>query len=137
MTSFTHTYDGDLRVTAQHTGNHTTLQTDAPQDNNGKGELFSPTDLLATSWMNCILTVLGIAMDQGNLPKRDMSGTVTKVMGDHPRVIRQLKGELTILGGANLDAATREKLKHIALNCPVAKSLSDDLDQHLTITYAG
>lgn len=126
-------YKGDLRTEAEHLQSGTKLLTDAPTDNNGKGEAFSPTDLLATALGSCMLTIMGIASRTHGF---DIEGTVvntTKVMGTAPRRVVEIVVEL------NFPHDYEEKHKHIieaaAKECPAANSLHPDLKQTIIFNY--
>ena len=128
------TYLGDLRTKNQHLKSGSTYQTDAPTDNNGKGEAFSPTDTVATGLASCVLTVMGIkALDMG----LDMSGTtaeVTKTMASNPRRIAKI--EVTILFPFEADNKTKNILERTAETCPVHHSLHPDIEKVVTFRYA-
>lgn len=127
------TYLGDLRTKNQHLISGATYQTDAPTDNNGKGEAFSPTDTVATGLASCVLTVMGIkARDMG----LDMSGTtaeVTKTMASDPRRIAKI--EVNILFPFEADDKTKKILERSAETCPVHYSLHPDIEKVVTFTY--
>lgn len=133
MTTATVTYQGNLRTQAIHLQSNTTIITDAPTDNHGKGEAFSPTDLVASSLASCMLTIMGIkAADLGV----DLTGTtaqVTKTMQANPRAISQLDIGMTFAN--KFDDRTQTILKHAALTCPVAKSLHPDIVQNVTFNW--
>ncbi len=121
-------YKGELRTTAVHLKSGQQIITDAPVDNNGKGEAFSPTDLLATSLGTCMLTVMGIVAKRHNI---DMDGTkveVLKVMADSPRRVAEVQIEMHFPKN-NYTQKEKELLEHTALACPVAKSLHPDIKQ--------
>jgi len=119
-------YQGELRVAATHGPSGASLHTDAPIDNHGKGESFSPTDLVATGLGSCMATVMGIHAQKENLDLKGMRITVEKLMtATGPRKIRQLKVRLELPHPLKPEAADR--LKEIALNCPVALSLNADI----------
>ena len=119
-------YQGSLRTEAQHLQSGNTLITDAPKDNNGKGEAFSPTDLIATAAVSCMLTIMGIKARNLNLTIDGARGSVEKVMSANPRRIRQLNITITIPSG---DISDRQKkvLEAVADACPVHKSLHPDM----------
>lgn len=126
-------YRGSLRCEATHIQSSTTILTDAPVDNHGKGEAFSPTDLVATALAGCMLTIIGIS---GQTHQFEVEGTrveVTKVMGTAPRRIVEIKVDLYLPGEYN------DKQKRIieasAKECPVANSLHPDLVQNVTFHY--
>jgi putative redox protein len=120
-------YEGDLRCSAQHGPSHTLLNTDAPVDNFGKGESFSPTDLLATSLGTCMVTTMGIVARKNQWALHDVAVHVKKPMtADPPRKVSRLVVQIVVDAScsAKLDAATRRTLEDTAHTCPVALSLS-------------
>ena len=127
------TYLGDLRTNATHLPSKSEFITDAPIDNQGKGEAFSPTDSVATALASCLLTIMGI---KGNYLQIDLTGTtaaVTKIMGVEPRRIIEVKIDVTFLKG--FDSKTQNILERAALTCPVANSLHPDLIQNITFNW--
>jgi putative redox protein len=119
------TYLGGLRTEATHLQSGTKIITDAPTDNKGKGEAFSPTDLLAESLAGCMLTTMGIAADMHGI---DIDGTeceVTKVMAANPRRVAEIITNLKF--PKNYTDKEKEILEKAALGCPVAVSLHPDL----------
>jgi len=125
------TYDGDLRCTATHAPSGATLVTDAPVDNHGKGESFSPTDLLATSTLTCIMTILAIRAESRGLDLNGMHGHVEKHMVGGPRRVGRLVAEVVLPDG--LDKEGRAWLIADAASCPVTRSISDGLDLDLHV----
>lgn len=128
-------YNGELRCLATHQPSGTVLATDAPKDNHGKGESFSPTDLVATALGTCILTMMGIAAQSMQI---DLSGTkvvVRKEMVAKP--IRRI-GTLavTIDVPLSLGEAQRQKLIHVAMTCPVHKSMHPDVQLPIEFRWA-
>jgi len=123
------TYLGGLRTEAQHLASQEIIITDAPKDNQGKGEAFSPTDLVATALASCMITIMGIkARDLGI----DLTGTqaeITKIMGTEPRRISALQIQLTF--NSSFDSKTQTLLERAALTCPVAHSLHPDIRQEV------
>ena len=120
------TYDGNLRCTATHSPSGKQLITDAPIDNKGKGESFSPTDLLATSILTCIMTIVAIRADSKNLDVTGMSGSVEKTMAANPRRISNLDVIIRLPSG--LDEESRSWLITEGCNCPVCVSVSENMD---------
>lgn len=120
-------YEGDLRTNATHLESGTRLETDAPTDNQGKGERFSPTDLVATALGNCMLTIMGIkARDIGV----DLKGTtldITKIMVAEPRRIGEIKINFHFPPTLSTDEKQRTILERAAMTCPVIESLHPDL----------
>lgn len=125
------TYQGDLRTSAIHLQSSNEIITDAPIDNQGKGEAFSPTDLLATSLASCMLTIIGIKACDMDI---DIAGTtvdVTKVMAAEPRRVSEI--HITITFNQKLDNRTQKIFYNTALTCPVAQSIHPDIIQKVTI----
>lgn len=131
-------YQGELRCSATHGPSKTTLVTDAPVDNHGKGESFSPTDLVATALGSCILTTMRIVAQRHNI---DLSGTrihVVKEMVQQPvRRIGALPVKVTFPAdkAAQLSAADRTLLENAARHCPVYQSLHPDVGHPLEFIY--
>lgn len=122
MTNITCTYTGDLHCEAIHSGSGATLSTDAPLDNEGKGEAFSPTDLLATSLATCMLTIMGITARSRDWSLEGASASVDKVMStDGPRRIDTLR--VTLQLPEQLDDDQRALLQRVAEQCPVKRSI--------------
>ncbi|WP_113637415.1 OsmC family protein [Nubsella zeaxanthinifaciens] len=128
------TYQGSLRTVSVHLSSGNEIITDAPIDNQGKGEAFSPTDLLATSLGNCMLTIIGIAAKNYDFSIDGATAEVTKVMAQDPRRVSEI--HVTLQFPAN---AYSEKQKAIiersAKTCPVSYSLHPDIKQELTFLY--
>ena len=122
MTQITCTYTGDLHCEAIHSGSGAVLSTDAPLDNEGKGEAFSPTDLLATSLGTCMLTIMGITARSRGWSIEGASASVDKVMSaDGPRRIETLR--VTLQLPEALDQDQRALLQRVAEQCPVKRSI--------------
>ncbi|MCF8257922.1 MAG: OsmC family protein [Flavobacteriales bacterium] len=127
-------YEGELSTGASHVQSGTVIRTDAPKDNQGLGRAFSPTDLLATALGSCMLTIMGI---RARTAGHDINGTtakVTKVMGEQPRRVAEVIIEMEVMD-RDLAEKDRQALEHAALNCPVAKSLSEHLKQTVRFSY--
>ncbi len=134
MTTSKVTYQGHLRTTAIHLQSNNEIITDAPIDNQGKGEAFSPTDLLATSLASCMLTIIGIKAADMDI---DITGTiaeVTKVMAADPRRVSKVHIVMTFM--QTLDDRTQKIFYNTALGCPVAQSIHPDITQNLTFSVA-
>ncbi len=130
MTTIHCRYGGDLRCTAQHGPSATTLETDAPTDNQGKGERYSPTDLVATSLASCILTVMGIVANRHGWDLEGSSARVEKTMtSSGVRRIAQL--EVWIELPASLDADAFRLLQRAGEGCPVKCSLEGSVPMAL------
>ena len=129
-------YEGGLRCAATHGPSGQTLQTDAPVDNHGRGESFSPTDLVATALGACMATIMGIAAERHQLDLRGMQIEVTKVMSaDLPRRIAKLI--TTIKVPLPPEHAQRALLENAALTCPVHKSLSAEMEKPVDFEWVG
>lgn len=128
-------YQGQLKTEAEHRLSGKTISTDAPPDNNGKGEAFSPTDLLATSLATCMVTTMGISADQHNLILDDVVVYVSKEMAKSPRRIDTISLEIDV-SGPNLTDGQKQLLEEAARNCPVAQSLSEHVKQEVTFEYS-
>lgn len=131
MTTSKVTYQGDLRTTAIHLQSNNEIITDAPVDNQGKGEAFSPTDLLATSLASCMLTIIGIKACDMDIDIAGATAEVTKVMSADPRRVSEVHVAITF--NKQLDEKTQKIFYNTALTCPVAKSIHPDIIQRVTI----
>ena len=127
-------YLGELRVSSTHIASNTEIITDAPVDNNGKGESFSPTDLVATALSTCMITVMGIYAEKNGILMPNVYSRTNKVMSSSPRKISKLKIEI-IFEDNQLSDVEKQSLKNVALNCPVAKSLHPDLKQEIEFNF--
>ena len=124
-------YEGDLRCEARHAPSSSTLATDAPVDNQGKGGSFSPTDLVATALGTCMLTTMGIAARKQGWNIDGIELHVQKHMTKQPpRKIERLPVAFTVPSevARALDPAARRELEHTAKTCPVALSISDTIE---------
>lgn len=121
-------YQGNLRTKARHVASGNELITDAPVDNQGKGEAFSPTDLLAASLGSCLLTIMGIAARTHAIDIEGTTLAITKIMASNPRRVAEIKIDITI-GGAGHTDKEKSILEHAAKTCPVALSLHPELIQ--------
>ncbi|HEX2616439.1 MAG TPA: OsmC family protein [Flavobacteriales bacterium] len=128
------TYRGGLRTEAVHVRSGERLITDAPVDNKGRGEAFSPTDLLCVSLATCILTTMGIGAEVRGIELAGTTARVIKHMAADPRRVARIEVHLE-LEGSGLDAQQRVILERIAHTCPVALSLSPEVAQEVTFTY--
>lgn len=130
-------YTGQLNTQTTHLASQATISTDAPIDNNGKGENFSPTDLVASSLASCMMTIIGIA---ANTHKFNIDGSyadVEKIMRDNPRRIEEIKIDLYLQGQDSYSEKEKEIIERAALTCPVALSLHPDIYQNLTLHWPG
>lgn len=127
-------YLGSLRTDATHVRSNTTIQTDAPVDNNGKGEKFSPTDLVATALASCMVSIMGIQANTSGITLGNISADVTKIMAANPRRIAEIIVEINF---SNQDYTEKEKtiLMNAAKTCPVALSLHPDIKQTYSFNF--
>lgn len=135
MITSTVKYPGELRTVAVHVKSGTTIITDAPTDNHGKGEAFSPTDLVATALASCMISIMGIVSMKENITKADgASAEITKVMYADPRRIGEIHITVTM---PKLNYTDKEKkiYEHAAYTCPVAKSLHPDIKQVIKFNW--
>ncbi len=128
------TYTGGLRTSSVHLKSGIEIITDAPTDNQGKGEAFSPTDLLATSLGNCMLTIVGIAARTHNFDIDGTTAEITKIMGENPRRVTEIVVSLQFPAN-NYTAKEKEIIERSAKTCPVAYSLHPDIKQDITFNY--
>ncbi len=128
-------YKGGLRTTAVHLQSQTTIETDAPTDNQGKGERFSPTDLVATALGTCMVTTMAIKARTMDIELEGTRVDVTKVMVSDPRRIGKIIAHVFFPPGLNLDDKTREILERTARTCPVERSLHPDLELDLAFYW--
>ena len=128
-------YTGQLHCSAIHGPSHSQLSTDAPLDNQGKGEAFSPTDLVATALGTCIATTMGIVAQREGVDLRGMTVNVTKEMANDPRRIGRLTTEVRI--PLPPDHPQRELLEKTGLGCPVHKSLPAEMERPTKFFWEG
>jgi putative redox protein len=135
MVSISIEYTGDFHCNAVHGPSGAKLETDAPTDNQGKGEAFSPTDLVATALGTCIATTMAIVGERNGIDLRGMTVQVSKEMADAPRRISRLTTEVHIPLPA--DHAHRELLEKTALGCPVHRSLEAGMERPTKFFWEG
>ena len=127
------TYLGDLRTTSTHVQSGTTILSDAPTDNHGKGEAFSPTDLVANALGSCIISIMAIKSRDLNLDLLDSTVSVTKIMQAEPRKIAKI---IIVL---DMSISTSEKnkiiLERAAMTCPVFLSLNPDIEKEISFNW--
>ena len=133
MSTSTILYKNNLRTQATHIASGQVILTDAPIDNNGKGEAFSPTDLVATALASCMITIIAIAAEKNNIDVSKTSANVKKIMGVNPRTISDIVIEIKM--SKDLAQKDRIRLQKAALACPVHKSLHPDMRKEITFTY--
>jgi putative redox protein len=119
-------YLGELRCEATHLRSGNTLITDAPPDNKGRGEAFSPTDLLCTSLAACMMTIMGITAREKEIPLEKMHVAIEKVMASDPRRVTAIRLAFDIQADTYSDKQLAI-LKNAAMTCPVAKSIHPDI----------
>jgi uncharacterized OsmC-like protein len=126
-------YVGDLRTVCIHLQSGTQILTDAPTDNHGKGEAFSPTDLVATALGSCMVSIMGIKSKDLNVDLKDSTVSITKIMQSEPRKIAKIEVIL------NMSIETSEKNKTIleraAITCPVLLSLHPDIEKDVVFNW--
>jgi uncharacterized OsmC-like protein len=127
-------YLGELRTEAQHVQSGNTIITDAPIDNQGRGEAFSPSDLLAASLGSCMLTIMGIVAERSGIDIKGTTIKVTKVMASAPRRVSEVHIDFQMPKN-NYSDKERKLLEEAAYTCPVAKSLHPDIQQKATFNY--
>lgn len=133
MVTITGIYENQLHCSLSHGPSGNRIETDAPKDNNGKGEAFSPTDLLAASLGSCMMTVMGIYAEKNQLSLSGSHFKVEKIMRANPRMVEKL--HLLMNLPKNISEDQKEKLENIALNCPVKLSLHPDIQIHVQFVY--
>jgi putative redox protein len=127
-------YTGNLRTEAIHIKSGNSIITDAPVDNMGKGEAFSPTDLLCASLGTCMLTTMDIVAQKNDFELHFVSMEVTKIMASEPRRVAEVQISINLSDG-NYSDEQKIFIEKAALNCPVAKSLHPDLKQQIKFNY--
>lgn len=127
------TYLGELRTSSIHIQSGSELITDAPTDNNGKGEAFSPTDTLANALATCMMTVMGIKARDLEVDLTNSTAEVTKIMGTEPRRIIEIQVKFEMAVAA--DQRTRLILERTAMTCPVHYSLHPDIKKDITFNW--
>ncbi len=127
------TYLGDLRTSAIHLQSGTEILSDAPIDNNGKGEAFSPTDMLATSLASCMMTIMAIKARDMNVNLEGSTVNVIKEMQTEPRRIGKIGIKMNM--NANVSEKERLILERVAMNCPVHLSLNPEIEKEISFIW--
>jgi uncharacterized OsmC-like protein len=127
------TYQGELRTSSVHLQSGTEIITDAPTDNHGRGEAFSPTDMVANSLATCMFSIMGIKAREMGVSLEGSTAAVTKVMQPEPRKISKIEVVFTMKSDA--DEKSRIILERVAYTCPVALSLNPDIVQDITFNW--
>tara|TARA_B100000900_G_scaffold106604_1_gene88499 strand:- start:6693 stop:7103 length:411 start_codon:yes stop_codon:yes gene_type:complete len=135
MNTFEIKYLGELRTSAIHLDSGSKINTDAPKDNHGLGETFSPTDMICSALASCILTIMAIAVEKNNVNIKNTKAIVKKTMTNNPRRIKKI--EIDLLFPRNYDSKTKIILERAAYNCPVHHSLSEKVEKRITFSYSG
>lgn len=135
MPTATIEYLGELRTSNTHIASQQTIITDAPVDNQGKGQAFSPTDLCALSLGNCIITTMGIYAQNHGYHIEGTKAVVTKHMANDPRRIAEIEIDLVVKLKEIEDDRARTALERIVHTCPVARSLHPDIKQNVRLSF--
>lgn len=133
MVKVTAKYEGEKHCEIEHGPSQSVIATDAPKDNNGRGELFSPTDLVAAATGSCILTVMAIMAEKDGVELKGSYTTVEKEMIPNPRRIGKLT--VNVFMPKNIESAYRQKLENTAMTCPVKKSLNPEMELPIQFHY--
>lgn len=128
-------YKGALRTEMTHLQSTSVIENDAPTDNMGKGERFSPTDMVATALGSCMLTTMGIKANTMDIDLTDAKVEITKIMKPEPRRIGGIKAHVTMPKTLNIDDKTKEILERVARTCPVERSLHPDMELDITFEW--
>lgn len=127
-------YQGNLRTESEHLQSGSKMITDAPVDNHGKGEAFSPTDTVANALATCMLTVMGIKAENLQIDMRGTTAEVTKTMASDPRRISRI--EVKVRFPDNYGEKNNKILENTARNCPVLQSLNPNIELDLSFHFA-
>ncbi len=133
MNTYEIKYNGDLRTTSTHLDSGSKVKTDAPKDNHGLGETFSPTDMICSALASCILTIMAISVEKNSIDIKNTIAKVKKIMGTSPRRITKIK--IDIIFPKDYDSKTKAILERAAYNCPVHQSLSKDMEKDISFKY--
>ena len=126
-------YLGDLRTSSTHLDSGSIINTDAPKDNHGLGEAFSPTDMVCSALASCILTIMAIAVEKNGVDIKDTKAIVKKTMGNNPRRISKIEIQITF--PRDYDSKTKTILERAAHNCPVHHTLSNEVEKNINFIY--
>lgn len=134
MGKFKSIYLGELRIESEHIQSGTKIKTDAPTDNHGKGESFSPTDLVATALANCMMTIMGIKAEQMGVKLEGTQAEIDKIMASSPRRIQEVKIDFYM---PKNDFSEKDKkiLEGVAKSCPVAQTLAPEVVQSISFHW--
>lgn len=128
-------YRGELRTTCVHLSSGNEIITDAPVDNRGKGEAFSPTDLLATSIASCMLTIMGIKANDLKIDIEGARAEVNKIMASNPRRVAKVQVTVQMPEG-NYPDEIRRQLERSAMECPVIYSIHPDIEKEVNFQWS-
>jgi putative redox protein len=128
-------YLGELRTEAEHIKSANKILIDAPVDNNGKGEAFSPTDLVCSALASCMITIMGIVANRENLDISGLKVDIEKIMAQNPRKIAEIKLDFTMPALVQMSDKQKEVLKRAAHTCPVALSLDPSVKQTVNFNF--
>ncbi len=128
-------YNSDLRTTATHLQSGTIIETDAPTDNQGKGERFSPTDLVATALATCMITTMGIKAKTMNILLDGTTADVTKIMASDPRRISKIVVHIHFPKTLQIDDKEKAILENTARTCPVERTLHPDCEREFSFNW--
>jgi putative redox protein len=134
MPTIKSSYLGNLRTESEHLQSGTRILTDAPVDNNGKGETFSPTDLVCSALGSCMVTIMGIVAERDGISLNDLRWEVTKIMQSSPRKIQEIIVEFHWDSPVK-DEGMLQKLKNAARTCPVALSIDPAIKQTINFNF--
>ena len=135
MTKMKTVYLGGLRNEVEHLQSGTKIVTDAPLDNHGKGESFSPTDLFASSLGCCMLTIMGISAESYGFNIDGTTIETEKIMGTNPRRVVELKLDIHFPKGSNYTDQQKRLIEAAARTCPVANSLNPEIKKTISFNY--
>ena len=127
-------YLGNLRTQAKHLKSGNLIVTDAPTDNNGRGEAFSPTDLVSAALSSCMMTIMGMVAEREGVDLTGLTSEVVKIMASSPRKIAEIQITFTHPGLVATEVQ-KQKLKNAALTCPVALSLAESVKQTVVFNF--
>lgn len=127
-------YLGGLRTEAKHLKSGNLIVTDAPPDNNGRGEAFSPTDLVSAALCSCMMTIMGMVAEREGVDLKGLTADVVKIMANNPRKIAEVQITFSHPGLVATEVQ-KQKLKNAAHTCPVALSLADSVKQTVVFNF--
>lgn len=135
MTKMKTVYKGNLRTEVTHEQSGTKIITDAPLDNHGKGESFSPTDLLASALGCCMLTIMGVSAQSYGFNIDGTTIETEKIMGTNPRRVVEIKLNITFPAGSNYTPQQKRLIESAAKTCPVANSINPEIKKSILFNY--